>query len=141
MLNTEIEKLIVQSIKSQDKVRLETLRSIKAEFMKYKTAKDAKPLDENAEIGILKKMVKQRKESALEYRAGNREELALSEEEEISILQEFLPKEVSKEEIEKECPAQVNKAEMSKVISELKTKFPGAEGSLIASIVKSRLNV
>ena len=60
----ELDVLIKEAMKSGNKVRLETLRAIKTAEMEYRTAKNAKPLDETAEVGILRKMISQREDAA-----------------------------------------------------------------------------
>ena len=66
MIREKIENLISEATKNREMFELETLRLVKAELMKYNASKEAvsKPMDDNIEISILKKMVKQRKESA-----------------------------------------------------------------------------
>ena len=72
MIQEKLNELIKEAMKSGDKIRLETLRAIKTAEMEYRTAKNAKPLDESAEIGILRKMVSQREDAAAEYVRGGR---------------------------------------------------------------------
>ena len=79
MLNEKINEMIKTSMLSGNKVESEVYKLIKNEFLKFKTAKNAKPLDEAAEISILQKMVKQREESVKAYTDGNRPELAAAE--------------------------------------------------------------
>ena len=97
-----IDELIQQEIKSGNKFKLETYRAIKAEFLKAKTEKNAKELDEVRKLQILQKMIKQREDSADQYIKANRLDLAADEKAEIAIIAEFLPEEVTKEEIEQE---------------------------------------
>ena len=79
MISEKITGMIMEATKNKETVRASVYKLIKNEFLKFKTAKNAKPLDEAAEIGILLKMVKQREESISQYKAGNRLDLANAE--------------------------------------------------------------
>ena len=147
MINEKINEMIKDAMKSKDQVRVETLRSVKAAFQNYQTAKDAKPLNEAAEIQILKKMVSSRQDAASQYKSAGREDLAAIEEAQIKILSEFLPAEVSKEEIEKAFIDTVAKLGLGKekknmgiLIKALKEVYPGADGKLISEVVREGLN-
>ena len=99
-------EIIDQEIKSamlaKDKVRLETLRSAKTAFMQETTAKGAAhTLSEEQTLTILQRMVKQRKDSATIYEEQNRTELAQKELEEIEVLQSYLPKPYTQDELER----------------------------------------
>lgn len=147
MLNEKINELIKDAMKSKDQVRLETLRSMKAAFLNYQTAKNAKPLDSTAEIQILKKMVSSRKEAIEQYKLAGREDLVVIEADQVKILSEFLPAEVSKEELVSGL-SQVysstgltnEKKNMGVLIKELKSKYPAADGKLISEIVRESLS-
>ena len=85
---------------ARDKVRLEALRGIKKEFLEAKTAKGGDgELSDDAALKILAKMVKQRKESASIYTEQNREDLAGEELAQAAIIEEYLPKQLSEEEL------------------------------------------
>lgn len=152
MLNEKLNELIKDAMKSKDQVRVSALRSIKAAFTNYLTAKNAKPLDESAEIQIIKKLVSQRKESVDMYKTANRQDLVDQETAELNILSEFLPAEISREvlleeirllAIEKNYVSSINiaipKKEMGNFIREIKSKYPTADGKLISDIVKENL--
>ena len=143
-LQENINKLILESTKSREKERTEVFKAIKNEFLIFKTAKDAKPLTEEAEINILIKMVKQREDSAKQFEEGGRNELAEKERLEISILKEFLPKEVTKEDIEKKFQElfgeTIEQKQMGLAIKSLKSQLLGADGALIATVVKERIH-
>ena len=139
----ELDVLIKEAMKSGDKLRLETLRAIKTAEMEYRTAKNAKPLDETAEVGILRKMVSQREDAAAEYVRGGREDLAEKELLEVKIIKEFLPAEISRDTIEaaaREIIVVKDIKMMGKYIKALKEKFPTADGKKIAETVKWILN-
>lgn len=143
MLKDNINKMIMDAVKAKEPVKASVYRLIKNEFLKYATAKNAKPLDEVAEINILQKMVKQREESIESYKKANRVDLIEDEVAEMDVLLELLPSIPTEEEIVSYVnhwyENGVNKKEMGKVIKELKEKFIGADGKMIADIVKERL--
>lgn len=142
LLSNKIDELIAKAIVARNNVRVLTLRAIKAEFLKAKTAKNAKPFNETIELQILKKMVKQREESAKMYEDANRLELAANEKAEISILLEFIPEEPGIDEIEfaiATCGIDPFKQNMGQIIKAVKEKYPSADGKLVADTVKSHL--
>ena len=137
-----IDELIQQEIKSGNKFKLETYRAIKAEFLKAKTEKNAKELDEVRKLQILQKMIKQREDSADQYIKANRLDLAADEKAEIAIIAEFLPEEVTKEEIESavvNCNIEKTKSNMGSIIKVIKSQLPLADGKLVAETVKKYL--
>lgn len=132
---------------ARDKVRLEALRGIKKEFLEAKTAKggDGELSDDNA-LKILAKMVKQRKESASIYTEQNREDLAGEELAQAAIIEEYLPKQLSEEELTaalKEIIARVGATsakEMGKVMGTATKELAGkAEGKAISAKVRELL--
>ncbi len=85
---------------AKDKVRLETLRGIKKEFLEAKTAKGADgELSDDTAIRIMTKMAKQRRETAEIYSSQNRPELAQNELAEAAVIEEYLPRQLSEEEL------------------------------------------
>ena len=132
---------------ARDKVRLEALRGIKKEFLKAKTAKGGDgELSDDAALKILAKMVKQRKESASIYTEQNREDLAGEELAQAAIIEEYLPKQLSEEELTaalKEIIARVGATsakEMGKVMGTASTELAGkAEGKAISAKVRELL--
>lgn len=102
----QISEDIKKAMLARDKVRLEALRGAKKEFLEAKTAPGANGelSDENA-TKIIVKMVKQRKESARIYTENNRPELAEGELAEAAVLEEYLPKQLTAEELEAELKA------------------------------------
>lgn len=132
---------------ARDKVRLEALRGIKKEFLEAKTAKGGDgELSDDAALKILAKMVKQRKESASIYTEQNREDLAGEELAQAAIIEEYLPKQLSEEELTaalKEIIARVGATsakEMGKVIGTASKELAGkAEGKAISAKVRELL--
>lgn len=144
----QISEDIKKAMLARDKVRLEALRGAKKEFLEAKTAKGANGelTDENA-TKILVKMVKQRKESAKIYEENQRPELAANEMAEANVLEEYLPKQLSAEELEAEIRAIIAETgaagprEMGKVMGVATKRLAGkAEGRAISDTVKNILN-
>ena len=142
-----ISKDIQAAMLAKDKIRMEALRGAKKEFLEAKTAKGADgDLSDDAAVKILQKMVKQRKDSAAIYQEQNRPELAENELAEVAVLENYLPKALSPEELEmaiKEIIAQVGATsmkDMGKVMSAATQALAGkAEGRLISEKVKQLL--
>lgn len=139
---------IKSAMLAKDKVRLETLRGVKKEFLEAKTApgSDGELSDDNA-LKILVKMVKQRKESAQIYNEQNRPELAQDELSQAAVIEEYLPKQLSDEELTealKAIIAQVGATsakEMGKVMGVASKQLAGkAEGKAISAKVKELLS-
>ena len=139
---------IKKAMLAREKVRLEALRGAKKEFLEAKTAKGANGelTDENA-TKILVKMVKQRKESAKIYTDNNRPELAENELAEAAVLEEYLPKQLSADELETELRAVIAETgaagprDMGKVMGVASKRLAGrAEGRAISETVKKLLN-
>ena len=132
---------------ARDKVRLEALRGIKKEFIEAKTAKGANgELTDETALKIMMKMVKQRKESAEIYTSNSRPELAENELAEAAVIEEYLPKQLSAEELEKELKAIIaetgasSPAEMGKVMGVATKRLQGkAEGKAISAMVRQLL--
>lgn len=100
MIFEEVSEGIKEAMLARDKVRLEALRGIKKELLEAKTAKgsNGEVTDEQA-LSIIAKLLKQRKESADIYAKNGREELAEAELLEAKVLESFLPKQLTKEEL------------------------------------------
>lgn len=139
---------IKKAMLAREKVRLEALRGAKKEFLEAKTAKGANGelTDENA-TKILVKMVKQRKESAKIYTDNNRPELAENELAEAAVLEEYLPKQLSADELEAELRVVIAETgaagprDMGKVMGVASKRLAGrAEGRAISETVKKLLN-
>ena len=133
---------------AKDKVRLETLRGIKKEFLEAKTAKGADgTLTDDQATKIMAKMVKQRKETAQIYAEQNRPELAENELAEAAVIEDYLPKQLSDEELTarlKEIIAQTGATsakEMGKVMGVASKALAGqADGKVISAKVRELLS-
>ena len=132
---------------ARDKVRLETLRGVKKEFLEAKTAKGGDgELSDDAAMKILVKMHKQRKESAAIFSQQNRQDLAENELAEAAIIEEYLHKQMTEEELTaalKEIIAQTGASsakDMGKVMGVATKQLAGkAEGKAISAKVKELL--
>lgn len=143
----QVSEDIKKAMLAQDKVAMDTLRGIKKEFLEAKTAKgnNGELSDEQA-VKILQKMVKQRKESAEMYNSANRPELAENEMAQVAIIENYLPAQMSEEElvsILKEIIAQTGASsmkEMGKVMGIASKQLAGkADGRVISEKVKQLL--
>ena len=143
----QISEDIKTAIKAKDKVALETLRNIKKVFLEAKTAPGANDtLTDDAAIKIIQKLTKQGKDAAEIYRAQGREDLAEAELAQVKVMEVYLPKQLSAEELEaalKAIIAEVGAAgpgDMGKVMGVATKKLAGlAEGRAISAKVKELL--
>ena len=139
-----------EAMKSQEKPRLATLRLINAAIkdrdIAVRSEENTEGVSDNEIILILSNMVKQRKQSIIQYEEGGRIELAEREREEIKIIEEFLPNQLSELEIKEEITKIIESKEnlsikdMGKIMGELKTKFSGRmDFGKASEIVKASL--
>lgn len=135
-----------QAMKSKDKFRSSTISLAKSAILLVEKTDGIKLEDEQV-IEILAKEVKQRNEAILEFQKGNRQDLVDSAKAEIEILKEYLPQQLSEEEIKKividvaDNLGASSMKDMGKVMAEVRPKVVGrADGRLVSSIVKNYLN-
>ena len=98
-LTEKINQDLKEAIKSGDKIKLQTVRSIRALLLEFEKSGSGKDLNEEEEIKLLSTAAKKRKEAIEEYKKANRDDLADVEESELNIIMSYLPKQLSKEEI------------------------------------------
>jgi uncharacterized protein YqeY len=130
-----LDKNLKEAIKSQEKQRLATLRLINAAIkdrdIAVRSEENTEGVSDSEIIWILSNMVKQRKQSIVQYEEGGRIELAERERQEIKIIEEFLPNQLNEQEIREEVlkiiksKDQLNIKDIGKIMSELKTNFSG----------------
>ena len=140
-----IEEAVKSSMRERKKERTSTLRMALSEIKKEEIDRRVELSDEES-IKIIQRMIKQRKESAAQFFQANREELANKENFEISILQDFLPEQLSEDEIKDivlnaiaETEAQ-DSQDMGKVMGLLKSKIKGnADMGIVSRLVKENL--
>ena len=144
-------------MKSGDKVALRAYKNLKAEIQKVKTAKNAKPYTDAAEIQLISKMCKNLEDAILDFSKAHRDDLVSDYTSELEVLKKLLPEPVNESQIcselsewcrenhftqrfqtaiEYEEYLVIPKKEMGNAIKHLKSKFPQADGKLISSIVK-----
>jgi uncharacterized protein YqeY len=144
----QLNSKLKSAMREKNKVALESLRAIKSAILLLQTQSGAKETPDDNEITkLLQKLVKQRKESASIYREQGRVDLAEPEEAQISIISQFLPQQLSPEEVEKvideviQLVGATTMKDMGKVMGMANKKIAGkADGKIIAEIVKKRLS-
>ena len=145
-LETQIMAQLKEAMKAKNTVALEALRAVKSELLLAKTSGAGSELSEDQEIALLQKLVKQRKEAAEQFEANDRKELAEKELAQAEVIQQFLPAQLSDEELTAaitEIVAEVGATspkDMGKVMGAASSKLAGkAEGKLISAKVKDIL--
>lgn len=145
MYSEKIDKMIMEALKAGEKIKAGAYRMLKSEFLVFKTAKNAKPLDDAAEISIIKKMIKQRQDAAKEYLEAGRLELADNELDEVAVLKVLLPAEITEEQIKEAVKEVANttvpiKKNMGVFMKAVKAKYPTADGKMVSQIVSAFLS-
>lgn len=143
----QVSKDIVAAMKAKDKVRLEALRNIKKFFIEAKTAPGANDtLDDAVALKILAKLAKQGRDTAALYHEQNRPDLAEEEEAQAKVIEEYLPKGLTPEELEAEVKAIIAQVgatsakDMGKVMGVASKQLAGrADGRAISTLVKQLL--
>lgn len=145
-LENKINRNLKESIKKKDELRSSVLRLLIAD-MKNATIEKRETLSEEEIIQVIASGVKKRKDAIESYQQGGREDLADKEKEEIKILQTYLPKQLSEEEIKKVVMDAISEvstsspADFGKVMGAAMGKLKGkAEGELVSKIVKESLS-
>ena len=140
----DINKKIMEAMKAHDKVASETYKLLKAKILEYKTAKNAKPYDEAAEINLIRKMIQERQDSVCIYLENNRGDLADDEYAQIKVLDALLPPLPTENDVKewllKNYPIGISKKEMGKTIKEIKEALVGVDGKMVSDIVKGLIN-
>ena len=134
-MRSELDANLKEAIKSQEKQRVATLRLINAAIkdrdIAVRSEENTEGVSDAEIILILSNMVKQRKQSIIQYEEGGRVELAEREREEIKIIQEFLPNQLTDDEMHIEiskiidADEQLTIKDMGKIMGQLKQKFSG----------------
>ncbi|MAZ50719.1 MAG: glutamyl-tRNA amidotransferase [Flavobacteriaceae bacterium] len=144
----KISESIKIAMREKDSIKLESLRAIKSSLLLSQTEKGKKgEISESEEIQILQKLVKQRKDSAQIYKTQNRNELAELEISQSKYIEEFLPDQISEDELIKIIQSIINKSgasgmkDMGKVMGIASKELLGkADGKTISSLVRTLLN-
>ena len=149
MISAKIREELTAAMRAKDSIKTNTLRGLLAAFTNELVAKGIKPQEEIGEadaLAVIKRAVKQRKDSIEQFRKGNREDLAQKEEAELKIIEAYMPAQMSREQIEavaKQVKEKLGITDNSKigqfvgaVIKELKGQ---ADGSVVKEIVEDLL--
>jgi len=146
MLVERIDSDMKDAARAKDARRLGTLRMLKSQ-MKYREIEKSKPLDDADVVSVIGSMIKQRKDSAAQYLAGNRPDLTANENAEIVILEAYLPRQLTDEELAGLVQESVTASgatgvrDMGAVMKVLMPKIAGrAEGKRVSDAVKSALS-
>ncbi len=148
-MHNQIQEQIKEALRAKDQVRLTTLRGMLASFTNESVAKGRKPQDklpDEEAISVIRRLVKQRKDSIEQFEKGGRQDLAENEKAEMKILEEFLPAQMSEEQIIKIVKAKIEELSPTKekmgifmgaVMKETKGE---ADGALVKKIVSELLS-
>lgn len=149
-LKDQISDEIKAAMKAKDKLRLETVRGIKKVIIEKESeirADGREELNEEEELAVVMQLAKQRRDSIKQYKDAGRDELADKEAQELKILEEYLPAQLSDEEIEAavdEAIAQTGASsmrDMGKVMGPVMKKLKGqADGNKVQAVVKAKLS-
>ena len=136
---------MINAMKEKNKIKVSTLRGLKSKIKEKSIEKNAS-LDEKEILKIIKSAEKQRIDSAIQFKKGNREDLEKIELEELKIIQKYLPKQLSRSELYIEIDKVVktlnvnSSKDIGKVMAELMKKLSGtADGKLVQELVREKL--
>jgi uncharacterized protein len=141
-----IQSQMAESMRSKDTLRLSVLRMMKS-ALHVKAVEKMKALDDSEVVAVLNSLVKQRKDSADQFRNGNREEMALKEEAEIKIIEEYLPAAAGDEDILRAVDEAIQETsatsikDMGKTMKAVMARLAGktVDGAKVSQLVKQRL--
>jgi len=147
-LQDQVMTELKAAMRAKDAVKLEALRAIKSGILLAQTETGSKEeISEEEELKLLQKLVKQRKDSAAIYKEQGREDLAQPELDQAAVIEQFLPAQLSEEEIEKKVKEIIAKTgaegmkDMGKVMGMASKELSGtADGKTISMIVKRELS-
>ena len=146
-LREKINEDIKTAMKSGDKLRLETVRSIRALILEFEKSGSGKDFTSDEEIKLLTSATKKRKDSIEQYRNAGREDLATKEEKELAILQGYMPKQLNENEILDEVKKIAEKVgaktkeDFPKLMPEVMKTLKGkADGKIVRNIVENYLS-
>lgn len=145
-LKEQLDADLKAAMRDKDALKLSVVRLLKS-AIKYREIELMKPLDDGGVLQVISSEIKRRRDSVEQYRAGNRQDLVDKEEAEIAVLQAWLPKQLSTDELKAkidEIVKQVGAAgpkDMGKVMKALQPEVQGkAEGKIVSELVKARLS-
>jgi len=148
-LHETIKAKVIEAMKAKDQVRLLALRGLVSELTNEAVRKGQKPdtiLDDEAVMPVIVRQVKQHKDSIDQYEKGGRNDLVQQEQEELAILEEFMPEQMSEDEVRTIVKATITKlgirdaSEIGKLMGSLMPQFKGkADGNVVKKIVEELL--
>jgi uncharacterized protein len=145
-LKEQLDADLKAAMRDKDTLKLSVVRMLKS-AVKYREIELMKPLDDAGVEGVIGSLVKQRRDSVEQYRAGNRQDLAEKEEAEIKILQAWLPQQLTPDELRAKVEEAIAKTnaqgpkDMGAVMKALIPEVQGkAEGKAVSDMVKARLS-
>lgn len=146
-LQNQVMEQMKSAMKAKDTVALESLRAIKSALLLAQTSGSGIELSEADETNLIQKLVKQRKDSAAIFTEQGRDDLAAPELAQVAIIEQFLPEQLSEEEIEKvvvqtiDAIGAVGMKDMGRVMGMVSKELAGqADGKTISTIVKNKLS-
>jgi uncharacterized protein len=145
MIAQTLQQKIGEAMKAHDEIKLSTLRLLSSAFNYEKIAKQHE-LTEEEEMAVIRKEAKQRRDSIEAYKKAGALDRSEKEEAELTILQEYLPPEMSEQELAKLVMDAITQsgaktmADMGRVIGMVKSHAPNVDGTKIAQIVSSKIN-
>ncbi|PID59561.1 MAG: glutamyl-tRNA amidotransferase [Ignavibacteriae bacterium] len=146
-LKEKINADLKEAMKNKDKIKLNTIRSIRALILEFEKSGAGRELTEDDEIKMLSSAAKKRKEAAEQYEKANRLELAENEKKELQIIETYLPKQLSEEEVMQKIKSLAgeigaeSKKDFGKLMGASMQKLKGkADGNLIRRIVENLLS-
>ncbi len=146
-LESTINEDLKNAMKAKDQVALRGIRAIKSAILLFNTSGSTEEMNEEKEIALLQKLIKQRQDSLDIYEKQGREDLAVIEREEIATIMHYLPKQLSEEELKNAVSAIIARTgassmkDMGRVMAEASKEMAGkADGKTISAVVKSLLS-
>ncbi len=146
-LSDKINQHLKDAMKSRDKVRLQTVRSIRALILEFEKSGSGKEMNSEEEIKLLSTAAKKRKESIEQFTNAGRKDLAVKEEEELKIIMSYLPEQLTEKEIEIKVTdvakniGATTKKDFAKLMGEMMKQLKGkAEGKVVREIVEKVLS-
>lgn len=148
-IHEQIKKQIIDALRAKDSVRLDTLRGLTALFANELIAKRStgEYVDDESALSIIKRSVKQHKDSIEQFEKGGRNDLAVKEKAELAILETYLPQTMSRDDIRKAVEAKISstgpldKAKSGQFVGAIMKELKGqADGADVKAVVDEMLN-
>lgn len=146
-LEHTISEAIKDAMRAKDKVALDSLRAVKSQILLLKTEAKGAEVSAEQEIAILQRMIKQRKDSFDQFMAQERKDLAEVEESQMKVIEKYLPKQLTSEELEAEIKNIITETgaesikDLGKVMGTASKKLSGkSDGKSISEMVKKLLS-